>query len=121
MRVPVMILELPFPPPHCWPNARSRSHWPKTRAKALAKKWAQIACLKCRKDYPTGVRFTIQITCFPKANGPDPDGDNINASGKAYFDGIADAMGVNDRNFTVLQPIIETARTSTFRIEVLAS
>ena len=117
-----MILILPFPPPHCWPNARSRSHWPKVRAKASAKKWAQIACLEWRNDYPVGEQFTIQVTCFPKPTGPAPDGDNINAAAKAYIDGIAAAMGVNDRNFTVLPPIIESEiRDSRFFIEVLAS
>ena len=45
-----------------------------------------------------------------RPSGPAPDEDNINAACKSYLDGIADALGVNDRNFAVHRPVIGERR-----------
>lgn len=120
MRLSGVIITLPYPAKPCWPNARSRSHWPKTNAMAAAKRAAWATALEARLDMPAGEQFTVQITCLPKPRGVAPDGDNINAAAKAYIDGIAAAMGVNDRCFTVLPPTIGNERASKFVIEVKA-
>jgi crossover junction endodeoxyribonuclease RusA len=46
----------------------------------------------------TGV--DLVVTVYPKPRGPIPDADNTSAACKAYLDGIADALGINDRTFT---------------------
>jgi crossover junction endodeoxyribonuclease RusA len=113
-----MIIHLPYPAAPLWPN--KRTHWSfVAKAKKSARLWAFMKSQEWRGDMPTGEQFSIQITCYPRPRGPAPDGDNINASAKAYIDGIADALRVNDRNFTVLPPKISDDRTSTFVIEIL--
>lgn len=58
--------------------------------------------LKERRERPpcchTGVS-RIVITAYPKPKGPAPDKQNVIAACKAAFDGIADALGINDREF----------------------
>lgn len=99
-------ITLPFPPKHCWPNSRSRSHWPSARDKKKARQWAWAAAMEvlppCFKS--NGEPIQIKATLHPKPKGPAPDGDNVNAACKAYFDGIADALNVNDRLFCVAEP-----------------
>ena len=91
-------VELPFPPRALHPN--SRVHWA-ARAKATkqaredAAWWARAAGVKpMRKAKP----LVVFLTFFP----PDKrrrDWDGAVSSCKAYFDGIADALGVDDSNF----------------------
>jgi crossover junction endodeoxyribonuclease RusA len=101
-----MIITLPFPPLHCWPNARSRSHWPSTDAKAKAKRWAYLATRAAAGGFSgDGSSIPVTVHVHAKPRGPLPDGDNVNAACKAYFDGIAEALGVNDRHFVVAAPV----------------
>lgn len=44
-------------------------------------------------------RFDLHIMVHPMPVGPVPDQQNIIAALKAHFDGIADALGVNDKLF----------------------
>lgn len=93
-------IELPWPARALSPNARSRSHWPRTNAIKAARKYAWGATLAvlppCFKH--NGERLRFLITAYP----PDKrarDDDNVKASCKAYRDGIAQAMGVDDKLF----------------------
>ena len=93
-------IELSWPAKALSPNARSRTHWKRTRAIAAARKeaWgATMAVLPpCFKHNGERVRFLI--TAYP----PDKrsrDDDNVKASCKAFRDGIAQAMGVDDSLF----------------------
>ena len=88
---------LPWPPKELSPNATL--HWAK---KAKFKKsyrhdcWA--LCLEAKLQAPKDGRVHMVITFYP----PDKrhrDYDNMVASIKAGLDGMADALGVNDRLF----------------------
>ena len=65
------------------------------------RQWAHDATLAWRgRDHrPIDGQIDVLITVYPKNRGPVPDGDNAMASCKAFLDGIADALGLNDRNF----------------------
>lgn len=102
-------IELPWFPKHCHPNARSRSHWPRTRAIKQARAWAKAATLAA---IPRHERCLVEIgpialvmTFYPPtAHSRDDDG--LIAATKAYRDGIADALGIDDSHFRVRPPII---------------
>lgn len=94
-----MIVDLPFPPAELNPN--KRLHW---AAKSNAVKSYREACMviaskertSCMRDSGRPINVTITFTV------PDRrwrDDDNIIGSFKAGRDGLADALGVNDRRF----------------------
>ncbi len=84
---------LPWPYEALWPNARP--HWAQ-KAKAV-KAYRFAAKTMCNGAKPGVVR----ITFCPKPFGPLPDKDNCISAFKAGQDGIADALGVNDRDLIV--------------------
>jgi len=89
---------LPFPAKPLWPNGRA--HWAeKARAVKSHRGWAKVAALAAGvKGLPTGFGYGIDITVYPKtANAIDRD--NCVSAAKSYLDGIADALGVDDRTF----------------------
>jgi crossover junction endodeoxyribonuclease RusA len=110
------VIVLPFPHKALWPNGRA--HWAiKAReAKKLRQEaaWATKAASLRIGDSP----IPLHITCHPKAKGPAPDRDNIIAAAKAAVDGIADALGINDRHFAAPTVTISNQRTGQFIIEV---
>jgi len=85
-------------------SPNSRSHWSaKQRAVREARSRARLMMLKQRRDaeelclLPEGWRpMRYDVTWF-YWGGTGPDADNALASCKAYLDGCADALGVNDR------------------------
>jgi crossover junction endodeoxyribonuclease RusA len=97
---------LPWPPKPLWPNFRSRSHWPKTRAAKQARQDGNYATKAAKARVGAGdVPVLLQATFFP----PDHrarDYDNYASTLKSYADGMADALGVNDRHFRFQPPII---------------
>jgi crossover junction endodeoxyribonuclease RusA len=112
-----MRLSLPYPADPLWPN--KRPHW---SAKAREAKKAKEYAYWLAKE-AGGVSFgngpmPVRITVYPKRFGPRPDRDNVVASAKAFLDGIAQAIGMNDRHFAA--PIVDfaEARDCRFVIEV---
>lgn len=89
---------LPFPVKILWPNGRG--HWAeKARAVKAARQSAWAAALAAGvKSLPVGGGFAIFVTIHPKTRNAI-DADNAVASLKASLDGIADALGVDDRTF----------------------
>ncbi len=88
---------LPWPSPKLSPNART--HWavksPITKAARAAACYAtKAAQARVDHDGPIALRVTF---CAPDKR--QRDRDNCIASCKAYMDGIADALGVNDARF----------------------
>lgn len=99
-----MIVTLPWPDRRLSPNARL--HWraklgPKQDAKRIAAYLTIVAegfpmvrhAMKCSDD-----PIAVTITFYP----PDKrhrDDDNMIGAFKSWRDGIADALGVNDRRF----------------------
>ena len=85
-------------------SPNSRSHWTaKQRVVREARGRARLLMLKARRDaeelclLPEGWRpMRYDVTWF-YWGGTGPDADNALASCKAYLDGCADALRVNDR------------------------
>lgn len=95
-----MMIELSWPAKALSPNFRSRSHWPRTRAIAAAKKeaWAvTLAAMNGAKPAIEG-RVKLIVRAYPPTAHVRDD-DNMIASLKAHRDGIAKALGVDDSRF----------------------
>jgi len=95
-------IDLPWPAKALHPN--ERPHW---RKKAAAVKSARFAACQMAKPIGKIGEDAIKVTCIfspplPKRNR---DLDNLIAACKAYFDGIADAIGVNDSCFRHQEPV----------------
>ncbi|WHZ35737.1 hypothetical protein [Sagittula sp. MA-2] len=89
-----------------WPNwvlhSNSRAHWAKVHTeKACARQMAHMACLEAPR-----IERIPNATIFIEYYPPTKRGDihNVPSSLKAYIDGIADAMGCDDKGFTVDYP-----------------
>jgi hypothetical protein len=96
-----ILIELGWPAKALSPNARSRSHWPRTRALASAKKegfGAGLAALRGVKFQHGGERLPFVITAYPP-DRHERDDDNLEASLKGHRDGIAKALGIDDKYF----------------------
>lgn len=89
---------LPWPPKELSPNARE--HWGrKARVTKQARHTAGVIAhvASVRKDHAArSLTFT-----FAPPDRRKRDDDNLIASLKAYRDGIADALGCDDNEFTV--------------------
>ena len=92
------MISLPWPAKELSPNARV--HW-SVRAKA-AKAYREQAYYLARNAHLPHVAFDGPIGFQVKFCPPDKrhrDDDNLISAFKAARDGIADALGVNDRRF----------------------
>lgn len=93
---PLFHVDLPFPPADL--SGHAKGHW-RGRAGVTKKyrEWALTASKSCRYVPPA----TGDIEVFVIFTPPDRRGDRINFPNrmKPYFDGIADALGVNDSRF----------------------
>lgn len=92
------MIELPYPHKVLWPNGRTRSVQGKARIIKQHKDWAILATKAYLSSFdaravPSRLVFTIR----PKPRGPLPDKDNGSAAMKSYQDGIAIALGIDDR------------------------
>lgn len=90
------MLHLPFPPSTL--SGHNTGHW---RTKSLVVKkhrdWAYSATQSQSINVPEQGDILITVSFIP----PDNRGDRVNFANrmKPYFDGIADALGVNDKRF----------------------
>lgn len=92
-----LIVNLPWPPSILSPNGRP-GHWgQKARVTKETRKKAAEAAWNQGVDPVRGTGRLASVTFHPP-NGRH-DKDNCVSHCKATFDGLADAMGVNDRNF----------------------
>ena len=87
---------LPWPPSSLSGHAKGNWH----AKAALTKKhreWARLATLATDVRVPRDGDINIIVAFYP----PDRRSDRTNFANRAkpYFDGIADALGVNDRRF----------------------
>lgn len=99
------MIELPFPHKLLWPNGSRGTHRAVSGQKERHKQWAHDAtkAYLSRFDAPA-IPSRLVITVRPKPRGPLPDKDNASAAMKAYQDGIALALGINDA--TLAEPRI---------------
>lgn len=71
-----------------------------------------------RPSYSPDQRFAVRVIVHAKPKGPLPDADNCIAAAKSYLDGIADRLGINDRQFAAPTVAFATPRDGKFIIEV---
>lgn len=97
-----MKVVLPFPPKDLSPNARL--HWAQL---SRAKKAYRHACWVLAKEAGLDAReaagasaVDVHLAFYPPDRRPR-DGDNMLAAMKAGLDGLADALGIDDRAFRV--------------------
>ena len=115
-------VELPWPPKKCNPNARG--HWaPRAKAKSDYRKacWAlvrsainrngwDLQALQAHAEQGGKGSVALFVDFFP----PDRrhrDDDNCAAAFKAGRDGLADALGIDDRAFR-MHPFLEERPSS---------
>jgi crossover junction endodeoxyribonuclease RusA len=90
------LIELPFPPATL--SGHHNAHWRKLQpVKKLWRTYAETATLAANPVIAETGDIRISVTFYP----PDRRGDRTNYPNrcKPIFDGIADALGVNDRRF----------------------
>lgn len=109
------MIVLPFPPASL--SGHAKGHW---RAKAEAtrkhRNWARLATMDAKvRGVPDEGDIRIHVRFVP----PDRRSDRTNFSVrmKPYFDGIADALGVNDRRFLPAYEYAEPEKPG--RVEVM--
>ncbi len=88
---------VPYPPKALSPNARV-GHMALYRAKKDYTRAVWALCLEQGANRLTGP-FLIHVTFHPINRGPVPDKDNLITAFKAGQDGLAQALGVDDREF----------------------
>jgi crossover junction endodeoxyribonuclease RusA len=91
-------IELPWPHKVLWPNGRTRKPAFKRAEARKHLEWAWTAAKAAKLVAPDG-RIPVLLMFCPMPSGPAPDKDNALSSCKSYLDGIAKAMGVDDRLF----------------------
>ena len=100
------LIRCPYPHSDLSPNGRANRHAKARKAKAYRHTCNVLAKEQGvhRMRWPEGT-INVHLTICPKPKGPLPDDDNAEASFKSGRDGIADAMGVDDKNFVVTREI----------------
>lgn len=98
-------IELPWPGRVLSPNGRA--HWRTvSKAKKAAKNTAYVLTKAARIGIAAGdVPVLIGLTFHPMTRNA-VDADNLVASCKAFLDGIALALGVDDSTFKLAAPVI---------------
>jgi hypothetical protein len=108
-------ITLPFPPSSL--SGHAKGHW---RAKAAETKkhreWARLATLAAAPTVPATGDIRLRIRFVP----PDRRGDRTNYANrlKASLDGIATALGVNDRRFVPSYEFAEPEKPGRVEVEV---
>jgi len=107
------VIVLPFPPASL--SGHHNEHWRKLQpVKKKHRQWAYTATLAAKPIIPGEGDIAVHVHFVP----PDRRGDRTNYPNrmKPYFDGIADALSVNDRRFLPSYSFAEPAKPG--RVEV---
>lgn len=112
------ILTLPWPAPELWANRGP--HWAaKSKAVAKHRQWAKFEAMRAGINRPMPrARLSFTFHAPPRSR---PDLQNMPATMKAYIDGIADAMGCDDRHFIPVWPEAFGARVKLGQIIITVS
>jgi crossover junction endodeoxyribonuclease RusA len=100
-----MIINLPWPDPSLSPNRKNGRHWGAVNA-AKGKRLADarlltLQAMSCAGYVPPAGTLALSIT-FHAPDKRRRDLDNLLAAMKADFDGISQALGVDDQLFNPL-------------------
>lgn len=111
-----MQIILPWPPAMLNPN--SIAHWSKKyRAKQSYKKACWAVAKNFRPQFADGkIKFRLTFVPPMKRNR---DEDNLIASMKSGFDGLAQAWGIDDLRFSFASEIVEPKRPGCVILETL--
>ena len=110
-------IELPFPPSSL--SGHNKGHWrAKSGIVAKHREWARRATLAAKVAAPETGDIRLIVTFYP----PNRRGDRINFPNrcKPLFDGIADALGVNDSRFVPAYYFAEPVKGGRVVVEVAA-
>lgn len=113
-----MKIDLPFPHKLLWPNGSAGSRYAVNGQRRKHHEWAYWEARKANPPILKDGAIPIRLTVHAKRFGPLPDADNAVASCKSYLDGIAAAIGVNDKHFAAPTVTFADPRTGRFVIEV---
>jgi crossover junction endodeoxyribonuclease RusA len=106
---------LPWPAKELSPNARV--HY---MVLARAKKAYRVACFalarQARLADPGGL-IRVEMTFYPPTRHARDD-DNLIASMKSGLDGLADAMGVNDKRFKIKPPKVSEQLGGMVKVQI---
>ena len=92
-------ITLPWPDTILTPNARPH-HMALHRAKKKARRDAFLICREAKVKQVDWAKVVLIETYHNPTGRVERDEDNAKGGLKAYRDGIADALGVDDKNFT---------------------
>lgn len=109
------VIELPFPPAAL--SGHHDKHWRVLQpVKKKHREWARLATLAANVVVPEAGDIRVIVTFYP----PDRRGDRTNYPNrcKAYFDGIADALKVNDRRFLPSYQFAEPVKNARVTVSI---
>ena len=89
-------IELPWPPASL--SGHNKGHWhAKSGIVSKHREWARLATMEAKPAVPSDGDIRVGVTFYP----PNRRGDRVNFPNrmKPYWDGIADALKVNDSRF----------------------
>lgn len=117
-----MKIDLPWPDKILWPNGpRAKNHGHKASVVQKHRQWAHLATLGAMGGKGGFAPARIVLRVHAKAKGPLPDKDNCIASYKAFQDGIADALRVNDSAFPAPEVEFASPREGRFVVELFTA
>lgn len=114
-----ILLELPFPSAKL--SGHHNEHWRALKPiKAAHREWALRATLAVRNQLSISLTDNSDIRVSATFYPPDRRGDRTNYPNrlKPYWDGIADALCVNDRRFLPSYHFAEPVKNARVVIEV---
>jgi crossover junction endodeoxyribonuclease RusA len=106
---------LPWPPASL--SGHAGGHWrSKSSPTAKHREWARLATLAAHATAPATGDIRVHIRFVP----PDRRGDRTNFPNrmKAYLDGIAEAMDVNDSRFLPSYEFAEPVKPGRVEVEI---
>jgi hypothetical protein len=109
------LIELPFPPASL--SGHNKGHWrSKSGIVDKHRTWARLATLAAHAVIPEKGDIRVVATFYP----PDRRGDRVNFPNrmKPYWDGIADALGVNDSRFLPAFYFAEPVKSARVVVEI---
>jgi crossover junction endodeoxyribonuclease RusA len=99
-----MTITLPLPPTCLQPNRVMRLHWAK-RHRAVAKARGEAALLARMANDRQWTNPELRATFYLRDKRRVLDQDGAIGWLKSYQDGIADALGINDRRMRISAPV----------------
>lgn len=108
---------LPWPPRDLHPNSRPH-HMAKARAAKAYRTQAMWIAKAAEVSPPAEGEIMLDVRFHPPSSRGDTDG--MFSACKSAFDGIADAIGVNDRRFAFTVRRLEPSKNGAVFIDVKA-